>query len=82
MYYGIRASSEFARLVSSRGGAFAKLARPRGRALANPGCTRKLIYLNFKMFFNLESHNFKADSESVYKWLLLQLSAVLTHKRG
>ena len=64
----------FARLVSPGGGVFANLARPGGRAFANPGTTQKnlsmflkVCFLNFNMHFNLKRHNFKANSESVYK---------------
>ena len=64
----------FARLVSPGGGALANLARPGGRAFPNPGDNPekfvdilKVFFLNFNMYFNLKSHNFKANSESVYK---------------
>ena len=64
----------FARLVSPGAGAFANLARPGGRAFANPGDNPekfvvflKVCFLNFNMYFNLKRHNFKANSESVYK---------------
>ena len=64
----------FARLVSPGGGVFANLARPGGQAFANPGTTQKnlsmflkVCFLNFNMYFNLKKHNFKANSESVYK---------------
>ena len=64
----------FARLVSPGGGALANLARPGGRAFANPGdnpkslsMVLKVCFLNFNMYFNLKRHNFKVNSDSVYK---------------
>ena len=56
------------------GDALDNLACPGGRALANPGDTPKnfsrflkVCFLNINMYFNLKSHNFKANSESAYK---------------
>jgi len=52
----------------SGGGGLVHLARV--GALTNPGGTpEKFGDVNFNMDFNLKSHNFKANSVSVYKLL-------------
>ena len=48
----------------SQGGALANLTRPGVRAFAYPGGTTEKfvdVFLIFKMYFNLKSHNFKAN---------------------
>ena len=59
----------FACLVSPGGGALANLACPGGQETSPKNLLRflKVCFLNFNMYFNLKSHNFKANSESVYK---------------
>ena len=61
----------FACLFSPGGGTLANLAPPGGRATPGqpPGHPRKIgrRFLNFNMYVYLISHNFKANSDSVYK---------------
>lgn len=71
----------FARLVSPRGGTNSE--HPRGTPKKLLTCL-KTYFLHFYMYFNLKSHNLKANGESVYKYYccVLQQPAFSSLYRG